>query len=267
MILLCKAGSCFAQASDTGYKFSAGAAYVQAIPLGAFSRVSSNRFFAGQSISSPALELNIAVRLNQHFKLGLNIADMVFQVDRNKFRDQLYAMYGSADYYTAITIYKSRHEVGSVALTGYYMLQLPIASVEPYVVLGMGFGNTGISNNLYAIHRKRKGDNFSDDVNSDIVRSDNFFFPGVGLQLTRQLWKGLYGRLGVQYNYGEYNYRISDDIRDYIGNNGNQLRDFRQPVSVLQVQVGAEVRIYKLSKYRMLREQRCRDEEVEPETK
>lgn len=225
--------------SKKQYRYSVDYSYN--IPMGQFAAGHNNNFFTGLCTPVSGVQFYAGLILPSHFSFGIHFSETGYAADRERFAGQVRNKYSAAGYFTTININNTSYGIGTICAEGSYIFDLKFAEIEPYLLLGVGFDNTESYMPFYSVHQKKQGDNYAADIETTIDRKD-IFLPGIGFHASKKIWKIIYGNIGAQYSYGMSGYRLNEVTTDYLGNKSYARQYYTQPISVLQITAGLELR-------------------------
>ena len=237
----------YARKSDsTSYRCRLQLSYQYSMPLGDFSYKGSNNYLMGQFRPSSGVLFSTSVHFSRHFAVGFQFSDPSYKFDGKKILTQLEQKYLDPAFFTTIEKYDIKYEIPSPALEFSYSSYFHSIELEPFVTAGICRGRmTGAGSAAY-IHRKKKNDNYYEDIYVDVGRSNTFFYPGFGIRLNKKIVSILYATLAVQYNTGTMKYSINEERKDIDDNVTTTSADGTQQVSSLQIEGVLQLRFTKM---------------------
>ena len=227
--------------------FQANVSYV--VPTGPFSARSGGSFFLGQAKSGVGFNPTILVRVHKNFYTGLYLNFSNIWLDRDHVGTQFVNHLKTPEYYTSSTIPEWQVNIAAFGNEYSYKFRNRMCEIEPYINIGVAW----ISNNNYSrvsVHRKKKNDNYFDDTYINPNTSGMFAYPGIGLRINKNIHKIFYLNFALQYNHGEKPYSLTYSKEDFLGNKLTFTETYRQQISVLQVQLGFQLRVFKAKQFR-----------------
>lgn len=242
VLLLCCSLSAFSASRDSIMRLRTSISPVLAYPLGQFSYGNNQRFLTGQCLPSWGGALYMSYLVRPRFSLGLSFTDVVFRLHKDKAYEQITDRYTLPGYATTVTIDYCDFELPSLAIVASHIVYTPIVDIEPYVQIGVGIPNTSGFSDAYSVARKKLNDNYSEELSPDMLAKP-FFFPAIGFRLNKGVSRTVHFFAAAQYQYGELRYRLVDAGIDFLGNTSMSSVPVHQPVSVMMLQLGIDIRV------------------------
>lgn len=219
-------------------RFSGYGAY--GIPLGKFAWQSGGQFVTGLCMPTFGGGLSAAYFISPRFTIGMNISTITYRLQEEQLYAQLYNRYADINYYTRIKVSHADLDVPSMALTGSYLFKTRFATIEPYLHLGVGFISEGYFGDTYYVYRKKKNEHYFESI-SPGISGGSFFYPGIGLQLNKRIWRSIFFNAAIQYNYGKLNYVFTERSNDFFDKTTVTTQPATQVVSAMQINAGVSV--------------------------
>lgn len=240
--LLCCSLSAYSTSRDSVMRLRTSISPVLAYPLGQFSFGTNQRFLTGQCLPSWGGAVYMSYLVRPHNTLGLSFSNVAFRLHKDKTYQQLTDRYAQPGYANTLTVNYYDFDLSNIAIVASHIISTPILEIEPYLHVGIGIPITNSFTNAYSIVRKKLNDNYSEELSPDMLAKP-FFFPAIGLRLSKGISRTVYFFAATQYQYGELRYTYVDAGIDYLGNTTLSTQSFHQPVSVIQLQLGIEIRV------------------------
>lgn len=159
------------------------------------------------------VSLYLGYHITKSLTIGVEARGMYQNIDSARTTKNFEDKYLDADYYTELNFDESDVALSSTSIIGTYYLHSRIADIEPF----LQFGTATIDMDLPSVYRKRKNSNYSEDI-SRHTTSKRFFFPGVGVRLSKRIVEDLYASISTRYCYGTYRYEVHETTTDFFGN-------------------------------------------------
>lgn len=227
--------------------FQANVSYI--LPTGPFSARSGGSFFLGQAKSGVGFNPTVLVRVHKYFHTGLYLNVSNLWLDHERVGTQFVNHLKTPEYYTSSSVPEWPVSIAALGNEYSYKFRTRLCEIEPYIDIGVAW----ISSSSYStpkVHRKKKNDNYFDDtyINSNI--SGMFVYPGIGVRINKKIHKIFYLNFALQYNHGEKPYSLNYQKEDFLGNKMTITENYRQQISVLQTQLGFQLRVFKAKQFR-----------------
>lgn len=220
---------------------------IYAAPLGEF-RDGGNGLFYGQAKYGWGLDLSVSLHLDKGLYANLFYKHIAFLYDQDRFNASVAAFYDDANHFTSPIYFGDKG-----FFTNYFGIQLS----KPFMVTRleiMPCVNAGIliseftSNDKIRLYRKESGSNFSEELTIDPKGSASFFAGG-GLRVSKTLLPIANITATVLYSWSSNRLGFETTSEDWLGNTTNVgSYAYRQPVTMLQVQLGFQVLMWRRGK-------------------
>ena len=211
---------------------------VVSAPLGDFSNGTGSPNVTAHTFTSAGLLAEAEIRIKHRFGIGFQFNEVDYKYDEPWFNGQVKQRYEKPGYYTTVGFNTFDYYLDNTSVSFSYVIKSPIAEIEPYVLIGQGHM---VFRNAIDITSKKMNDNYSEVITLGVLKPANFFYPGVGIRLSKKVYEQLIATAGIQYNYGQMDYQLLEEHKDYLDNTLSKTLSFSQSVSTFQFVVGLQL--------------------------
>lgn len=215
-------------------RFDMGAIF--GIPLGKFAYAQHTGSVYTQGRPSWGYYLSKSYSISRRITTGIEFTGAGYYNNRSALRSLASDKHFATGFQSRVEEY-AYVEVLTLSSVTSWQFFTPFAEIEPYAVLGTGFGESA----GYTIYRKKMGENYADDINVQST-SRPFFFPGIGIRANKCIGGRWYASAGIRYNYGEFRCTIHEVKTDFLLNRTDTRFNLMQPISVLAVHAAIQLR-------------------------
>ncbi len=222
------------------------------LPTGQFSTKYSDSYFLGQAKAGVNFNPSVIARVHKNFHAGIYVNISNFTLNEHKVAEQLRQHFMETEYYTTVNVATGNRSMTSGGFECTYKFRFSFCDIEPYIDLGIA-GLNGSGDYWYSpasVYKKKKNDNYYEDIRISLNRSSLFFYPAIGIRIDKKIHKIFYLTLGLQYNYGETGYNLIYDKTNFFGNTSSTSVRYNLHISALQIQSGIQLRVFKARRFR-----------------
>ncbi|HEY9177847.1 MAG TPA: hypothetical protein VIN07_09165 [Flavipsychrobacter sp.] len=216
-------------------------------PSGNFRNGGDNMFY-GNARYGWGLDLSVSLHLNKGVYANLFYKHIAFTLDKDRFNAAVAVFYDKENHFTS-PLSSWRREF----FTNYFGMQLS----RPFMVKGlevMPCANAGVLiteftlSDRIRLYRKESGSNFSEELTIDPKGSASFFAGG-GLRISKTLLPIANITATILYSWSSNRLSFETTSEDWLGNTKHVgSYAYIQPVTLLQVQLGFQVLLWRRSK-------------------
>lgn len=224
-------------------RFLVGISAFYSVPLGSFSWKQGGPLFTGACMPALSGEIDVLqCRVYRGLWMGFAAGAVTHRVNTDMVETQLHNRYQDAAYYTTVTINQPFFDMGWLAAKVSYAWRMKGFEARPGLFLGWASANAPYFENNYEVYRKRKQENYAETI-YPTMSTTSFFYPGIGMQVSKKLWRCLWASAEARYCNGNMRYTLHENKRDYLGNTLPGKSDaFVQRVPVMQYHCAIQLR-------------------------
>lgn len=224
-------------------RFDMGATF--GFPMGKFAYAHHKGSLYTQGRPTWGFTMSKNYMITRRITTGIEFTGAGYANDRDRFREMAFAKHYLGGFQTRVEDYPAV-EVLTLSVVTSWLWHTGFAELEPFVQLGTAFSEAA----GYNIYRKKTGENYADNI---YVHSTSrpYFFPGIGIRANKQIGGRWYATMGIRYNYGEFRCTIHEEKTDFLLNRTSTQFNIMQPVSVILVHAGLQLRSRRVKPFSM----------------
>ncbi len=222
-------------------------AYVHSNPLGEFSHKNKGRFAPGRALNGGSgVEGSFAIKTRGEWIIGVGYQIIQYRRDMLVMENWMLEQYNLDGYYTDGNYPNETISTSSFSIILSREFDVKYFSIAPFVNISLGkYG--GFSNTR--LHQKKMNDNYWQDISlfgeQTSGEGPHFFYPKIGLTLSRKIFRSIYLTANGYYGAGNLKYKTSEVRNDFYGVFEKRDIVYKQRISAVSASIGIEIRFKK----------------------
>lgn len=206
----------------------------------------TDHFITGASRSGGGGYLEVAKPVFAGFMVGARISLSGFSLVGSTIKDQLLEKYGQDGYYISYDVSGGTYSISQIGFSLAKNFDFRGGTISPYARVSVA--SIDDLDPTASIRLKKKGDNYfiqytiMSGQTAEEQASYNFLLTTVGFNLEGRLNDYFWIQGGMSYTGGSYKLNLKEMTADIYGQNTPRTFEVKQPVSMLNLSLGVQVR-------------------------